>query len=379
MSSGLPGRRCCIQPRRPVHCSRSRPRRPTGGRSSLPKAAPPSSEALPGNRFGVQSRIPRVSGHNPSGPTHRAARLAPFSHPRGMAKNRWVFRKESAGRRLVPTIRRGLRSGRATSPPFGCAKTNQNAKLSRRPPQRPGMNRTREEQPGAHHPLHVRAPADPGPSDTPQCREDRQRPVRPKPGPGRGEHHPRGVITPRPQQPPQQLITPVTDRRGAARPTASGHKPDRTGAAVSSRLSRQRPSPAPCLPPSSNNEHPTSARNRECGPVTETDLMKRTVTADIDLDVTGPGRVVFQVAAVQAPGLEVDENLVLTLDGKPLSAREVVGVTGSRFHLVEPQPGKLLLSYTATVTGRADPPEVLDHELIDTCGPAGTPNRTSWP
>ena len=104
--------------------------------------------------------------------------------------------------------------------------------------------------------------------------------------------------------------------------------------------------------------------------MTETDLMKRTVTADIDLDVTGPGRVVFQVAAVQAPGLEVDENLVLTLDGKPMSAREVVGVTGSRFHLVEPQPGKLLLSYTATVTGRADPPEVLDHELIEYLRPS---------
>ena len=104
--------------------------------------------------------------------------------------------------------------------------------------------------------------------------------------------------------------------------------------------------------------------------MTETDLMKRTVTADIDLDVTGPGRVVFQVAVVQAPGLEVDENLVLTLDGKPMSAREVVGVTGSRFHLVEPQPGKLLLSYTATVTGRADPPEVLDHELIEYLRPS---------
>ena len=104
--------------------------------------------------------------------------------------------------------------------------------------------------------------------------------------------------------------------------------------------------------------------------MTETDPMKRTVTADIDLDVTGPGRVVFQVAAVQAPGLEVDENLVLTLDGKPMSAREVVGVTGSRFHLVEPQPGKLLLSYTATVTGRTDPPEVLDHELIEYLRPS---------
>ena len=104
--------------------------------------------------------------------------------------------------------------------------------------------------------------------------------------------------------------------------------------------------------------------------MTEADPMKRTVTADIDLDVTGPGRVVFQVAVVQAPGLEVDENLVLTLDGKPMSAREVVGVTGSRFHLVEPHPGKLLLSYTATVTGRADPPEVLDHELLEYLRPS---------
>ena len=67
--------------------------------------------------------------------------------------------------------------------------------------------------------------------------------------------------------------------------------------------------------------------------------MKRTVTADIDVDVTGPGRVVFQVAVVQAPGLEVHENVVLALDGTVISAREVIGVTGSRFQVVEPQPG----------------------------------------
>src|SRR5664279_4764307 len=157
------------------------------------------------------------------------------------------------------------------------------------------MNRTREEQPGAHHPLHVRAPADPGPSDTPQWREDRQRPVRPKPGPGPGEHHPRGVITPRPQQfpqqPPQQLITPVTDRRGAGASHCfrSQARQNRGGSVI--KAVKTATEPGPCLPPSSNNEHPTSARNRECGPVTETDLMKRTVTADIDLDVTGPGRV----------------------------------------------------------------------------------------
>ena len=104
--------------------------------------------------------------------------------------------------------------------------------------------------------------------------------------------------------------------------------------------------------------------------MTETDLMKRTVAADIDLDVTGPGRVVFQVAVVRAPGLEVHENFVLTLDGTVISAREVIGVTGSRFHVVEPQPGRLLLSYTATVTGRAEPPEVLEHELIEYLRPS---------
>ena len=78
----------------------------------------------------------------------------------------------------------------------------------------------------------------------------------------------------------------------------------------------------------------------------------------------------FQVAVAEAPGLEVHENFVLTLDGTVISAREVIGVTGSRFHVVEPQPGKLLLSYTATVTGRADPPEVLEHELIEYLRPS---------
>jgi len=58
--------------------------------------------------------------------------------PAGDGQKSMVLQEESAGRRLVPTIRRGLRSGRATSPPFGCAKTNQNAKLSRRRPQRAG-------------------------------------------------------------------------------------------------------------------------------------------------------------------------------------------------------------------------------------------------
>ena len=90
--------------------------------------------------------------------------------------------------------------------------------------------------------------------------------------------------------------------------------------------------------------------------MSEPEQMIRTVTADIDLDVIEPGRVVFQIAVVKSPGLVIDELLQITVDGQSVSADEVIGVTGSRFHVVEPRRGKLLLSYRATVTGRADVP-----------------------
>jgi transglutaminase-like putative cysteine protease len=98
--------------------------------------------------------------------------------------------------------------------------------------------------------------------------------------------------------------------------------------------------------------------------------MVRTVTADIDLDVIEPGRVVFQVAVARAPGLKVVESFDLTVDGRPVTVAEVIGVTGSRFHLVEPPRGKMLLSYRATVTGRAYSPPLIDHELIEYLRPS---------
>ena len=98
--------------------------------------------------------------------------------------------------------------------------------------------------------------------------------------------------------------------------------------------------------------------------------MTRTVTATVDVDIVEPGRVVYQVAVVKAPGLEVAESFDLTVDGTPVQIREVIGVTGSRFHVAEPKPGKLLLSYQATVTGRAEPPVVIDYELIEYLRPS---------
>lgn len=104
--------------------------------------------------------------------------------------------------------------------------------------------------------------------------------------------------------------------------------------------------------------------------MTNADEMVRIVTADIDLDVISPGKVVFQIAVARSPGLVVDESMYLTCDGVPIEADEIIGVTGSRFHSVSVERGKLLMTYRATVTGRADGPEMLEYELIEYLRPS---------
>ena len=102
-------------------------------------------------------------------------------------------------------------------------------------------------------------------------------------------------------------------------------------------------------------------------PMSQSTPMSRTVTAHIDLDVLqpGPGRSSSRSPSSKSSGLAIDETLELTLDGKSVPVHEVIGVTGSRFHVVEPeQAGKLLLSYEASVVGRADKPLVDEFDLI---------------
>ena len=98
--------------------------------------------------------------------------------------------------------------------------------------------------------------------------------------------------------------------------------------------------------------------------------MVRRVTADLDVDVIDPGRLIFQVAVAKVPGLTVEETLEVTVDGAPTPVDEVIGATGSRLHVAEPPAGKLLLSYRATVTGRGDPPPVLPDELMEYLRPS---------
>lgn len=92
-------------------------------------------------------------------------------------------------------------------------------------------------------------------------------------------------------------------------------------------------------------------------------MLKRDVSAHLDVDITGETDLEFQITVAPHPGAEVTESLSFVLDGKPLSAREISGTHGSRIHMLHAGVGNLQVEYTATVLGSADPAPVSDHDL----------------
>jgi hypothetical protein len=56
-----------------------------------------------------------------------------------------------------------------------------------------------------------------------------------------------------------------------------------------------------------------------------TSTANREVGAQIDVEVTAPTTLEFQVAVVRQPGLEVRESLAITFNGKLLQPRESSG------------------------------------------------------
>jgi transglutaminase-like putative cysteine protease len=93
-------------------------------------------------------------------------------------------------------------------------------------------------------------------------------------------------------------------------------------------------------------------------------LTNREVGASLRLNVSQPTKVEFQVAVASLPGLQVDESLTVTLDGKPVSVQEISGQHGTRVHSAELGTGDLHIKYDATVTGRAEPPPVNDIDVL---------------
>lgn len=88
--------------------------------------------------------------------------------------------------------------------------------------------------------------------------------------------------------------------------------------------------------------------------------VKREVGASLQLSVTDPTVLEFQIAVAELPGLRISESLEVTLDGKPVSLREISGEQGTRIHTAEFGVGDVQVRYEATVTGTADPLAVKD-------------------
>ncbi|GAB3246474.1 transglutaminase family protein [Alteromonas gracilis] len=83
----------------------------------------------------------------------------------------------------------------------------------------------------------------------------------------------------------------------------------------------------------------------------------RRVSSDVAAVVRAPARIVYSVAVAQNVAQNVapaEETLEITLDGSPIPAQEVVDQWGSRFHVVDAEPGELTVAYRATI-GAVDP------------------------
>lgn len=91
--------------------------------------------------------------------------------------------------------------------------------------------------------------------------------------------------------------------------------------------------------------------------------MQRDVSAHLDIGITAPTTLEFQVAAARQPGLELNESLVFELDGRTIWPQEISGPHGSRIHKFDSGTGNLQVRYSATVLGTAQPEPVSDYDL----------------
>jgi hypothetical protein len=83
----------------------------------------------------------------------------------------------------------------------------------------------------------------------------------------------------------------------------------------------------------------------------------REVGCGLELQVSGPARLAFQIAVAgeQTASFNRVEEMTVELDGRPIEPRELLAPHGGRVHVLDCQAGRLLVEYSATVTGRAAP------------------------
>lgn len=91
--------------------------------------------------------------------------------------------------------------------------------------------------------------------------------------------------------------------------------------------------------------------------------MKREVGAELDVDITAPTTLEFQIAVAPHPGAEVSEFLTFTLDGKRVQPLEISGLHGNRIHKLDAGEANLQVHYEATIVGQTDPAPITEYDL----------------
>jgi transglutaminase-like putative cysteine protease len=91
--------------------------------------------------------------------------------------------------------------------------------------------------------------------------------------------------------------------------------------------------------------------------------MQRTVSAHLDLQISGRTDMVFSVA-VSSNSLFNSENLSITLDGVQQFPRELVDRHGTRLHRLIGEAGRMVVDYSAVVSGRSLPAPVDDIDIV---------------
>jgi transglutaminase-like putative cysteine protease len=91
--------------------------------------------------------------------------------------------------------------------------------------------------------------------------------------------------------------------------------------------------------------------------------MRREVAAQLEVEITAPTTLEFQIAVAPHPNTEVYESLSFILDGAGVQPLEISGTHGNRIHKLDVPVGNLKVEYAATIVGRTDPAPVTEYDL----------------
>jgi len=91
--------------------------------------------------------------------------------------------------------------------------------------------------------------------------------------------------------------------------------------------------------------------------------MRREVAAELEVEITAPTTLEFQIAIAPHPNTSVSEALSFNLDGANVQPLEISGVHGNRIHKLDVPVGLLKVEYSAAIVGRTDPAPVTEYDL----------------